>query len=79
MLKFYVNVKFVPGFRILIVSKMAPIKVKVLETFGPSKFTVRPIAWEAKFHQLQTMMDEHFNYNATERNVANVAKGETVW
>ena len=37
---------------------MAEIKVKVLEFFGPSKFSVRPV--EGSFHNLQRKMDLHY-------------------
>ena len=36
------------------------IEVKVLEFFGPSKFSVRPNQLEGKFHNLQRRMDLHF-------------------
>ena len=36
------------------------IKVKILELFGPSKFSVRPNLLEGSFHSLQRQMDQHF-------------------
>ena len=36
------------------------IKVKILEFFGPSKFSVRPNLLEGSFHSLQRQMDQHF-------------------
>ena len=36
------------------------IEVKVLEFFGPSKFSVRPNLLEGSFHSLQRKMDLHY-------------------
>ena len=36
------------------------MNVKVLEVFGPTKFSVRPNLSEGNFHSLQRRLDQHY-------------------
>jgi len=53
------------------------LRVKVLEAFSPSKFSVRPVQWEGRFHDLQNRLDFHY-VRAGERESVAVADGDSV-
>ena len=56
------------------------LRVKILETFGPSKFTVRPEMLEGEFYHLQSRLDLHYGVEVGgDRKPPAVREGDTVW
>ena len=60
------------------------MKVKVLEVFGPIKFSVRPNLSEGSFHSLQRRLDQYYfdlqpsDLSQSEERIP-LSEGDTVW
>ena len=55
------------------------MEVKILEMFGPSKFSVRPSQLEGSFHELQLKLDRHFESAPAEVGItADLVEGDNV-
>ena len=58
------------------------IRVKVLEAFGPTKFSVRPEVSEGRYYQLQSDLDLHYAYAESQFDVESLSsfdEGDSVW
>ena len=56
------------------------IRVKVLEAFGPTKFSVRPEVSEGRYYQLQSDLDLHYAESQfDEESLSSFDEGDSVW
>lgn len=56
------------------------IRVRVLEAFGPSKFSVRPEVNEEKYYLLERSLDCHYVNMAPDEEIPlSFSKGDAVW